>query len=66
MFKNSSKPSKDGLTIIVTDLTEKSQNMNPIISTLKEKYINAGFAVGILAQRSEYKGKLYDVGLNNE
>lgn len=66
MFKNSGKPSDDSLTIIVTDLTEKAQNMNPIISTLKDKYINAGFSVGILAQRSEYKGKIYDVGLNNE
>jgi hypothetical protein len=66
VFKNSGKPSDDSLTIIVTDLTEKAQNMNPIISTLKDKYINAGFSVGILAQRSEYKGKVYDVGLNNE
>jgi hypothetical protein len=66
VFKNSSKPSDDSFTVIVTDLTEKAQNMSPIISTLKDKYINAGFSVGILAQRSEYKGKIYDVGLNNE
>jgi hypothetical protein len=66
VFKNSAKPSDDSLTVIVTDLTEKAQNMNPIISTIKDKYINAGFSVGILAQRSEYKGKIYDVGLTNE
>ena len=66
VFTNSDKPSDDSLTIIVTDLTEKAQNINPIITTLKDRYINAGFSVGILAQRSKYKGKIYDVGSTNE
>jgi len=66
VFKNSIKPSDDSLTIIVTDLTEKDQNMNPIITTLKNRYINEGFSVGILAQRSQYDGKIYDVGLSNK
>ena len=63
---NLGKPTDDSLTIVITDLTEGDQNMEPVIQSLKERYINTGFSVGILAQRSEYKGKIYDVGLDNQ
>jgi hypothetical protein len=63
---NSDKITNDNLTFIVTDLTEKSQDMLSIFELLKTKYINSDFAVGILALRSEFNGTVYDVGINNE
>ncbi len=66
VINNTDKANNDSLTLIVTDLTENKQNMLNVLEALKQKYINTDFAVGILALRSEFKGLVYDVGLNNE
>jgi len=63
---NTDKATNDGLTLIVTDLTENKQSMLNIFELLKQKYFNSDFAIGILALRSEFNGSVYDVGLNNE
>jgi len=63
---NADKATNDSLTLIITDLTENKQNMLNVFESLKQRYINADFAVGILSLRSEFNGLVYDVGLNNE
>lgn len=63
---NADKPSNDSLVLIVTDMTENNQNMRDVFESLKQKYLNAGFSVGVLAQRSQFNGTVYDVGNNNE
>jgi hypothetical protein len=60
------KPTNDSLILIVSDMTENNQNMRDVFESLKQKYINAGFAVGLFAQRSQFNGTVYDVGINND
>lgn len=60
------KPSNDSLVLIVSDMTENNQNIRDILESFKQKYLNAGFSVGVLAQRSQFNGTVYDVGNNNE
>lgn len=61
-----SSPQNDGLSIIVTDLYQKSADSGEIAEQLDENYLKKGMAVGVLAIRSEFKGKIYDVGRKNE
>ncbi|HEX7957070.1 MAG TPA: hypothetical protein VF508_09015 [Pyrinomonadaceae bacterium] len=53
------------LTLIVTDLFQDNADINLVTSKLREKYVSRGLAVGVLGVRSEYAGKVYDVGVNN-
>lgn len=53
------------LTVIVTDLFQDKSDVNLLIAKLKDKYINSGHAIGILAVRSQFSGTVYDVGVNN-
>jgi hypothetical protein len=55
----------NNLTIIVTDLFQTDVDVNLITSKIKEKYLANGFAVGVLALRSEFSGEIFDVGPNN-
>ncbi len=56
---------KDRISIIVTDLYQKNSDTNLVLKKLKEDYLQKGYAVGILAIRSEFDGIIYDVGIKN-
>ncbi len=53
------------LNIIVTDLFQDNADINPLIEKIKTKFIGKGLAVGVLAVKSQFNGKIYDVGANN-
>lgn len=55
----------DRMTIIVTDLFQTDADVNLIVNKIKDKYIANNLAVGVLAIKSEFNGKIYDVGPNN-
>ena len=56
---------KDRISIIVTDLYQKDSDTNLVLKKLKEDYLQKGYAVGVLAIRSEFDGIIYDVGIKN-
>lgn len=56
---------KERVSIIVTDLYQKDSDTNLVLRRLKEDYLQKGYAVGILAIRSEFDGTIYDVGIKN-
>ena len=51
------------LTLIVTDLFQNNADVNLLIKKLNDKFINKNLAIGILAVKSAFKGKVYCVGL---
>ena len=57
-----STPGKDRLAIIITDLYQRDADINAILKPLSEKYLRAGYAIGIVAIKSEFIGTIYDVG----
>lgn len=56
---------KDRVSIIVTDLYQKNADANLVLQKLKADYLQPGYAVGIIAVRSEFDGIIYDVGIKN-
>ncbi len=50
------------LIVIVTDLFQDRRDVNLLVSQLKEKYIKNGLEVGLLGLRSEFNGKVYNLG----
>lgn len=55
----------DNLTVIVSDLFQEKADINQLSEKIKTKFIAADRAVGVLAIRSQYSGKIFDVGSNN-
>jgi hypothetical protein len=55
----------DHLTVIITDLFQDNADVNQLSTKLKNKFIAAGLAVGVLGLRSQFHGKIYDVGAYN-
>lgn len=53
------------LTIVVTDLFQDNADVNQLSDKIKSKFITANLAVGILGIKSQFNGKIYDVGSNN-
>lgn len=53
------------LSIIVTDLFQDNADINPLIEKIKTKFIGNNLAVGVMAVKSQFSGKIYDVGTNN-
>lgn len=60
-----STPSPNKLSIIVTDLYQTDNDISSVIGELKTKYLQKDYAVGILGIRSEFMGKVYDIGVRN-
>lgn len=56
---------QDKVSIIVTDLYQKDSDTNLLLQKLKESYLQKGYAVGVIAVRSEFDGIIYDVGIKN-
>ena len=50
------------LVVIVTDLFQDRRDVNLLVSQLKDKYIKNGLEVGLLGLRSEFNGKVYNLG----
>ncbi|MBK8464914.1 MAG: hypothetical protein IPL32_03705 [Chloracidobacterium sp.] len=55
----------EALTIIVTDLFQERADINQLSEKIKSKFISNNLAVGILGIRSQYNGRIFDVGTNN-
>lgn len=55
----------DNLTIIVTDLFQERADINQLSEKIKSKFLTNGRAVGILGIKSQFAGKIFDVGINN-
>ena len=56
----SASKEENRLVIIVTDLFQDRNDINLLVSQLKEGYLKRGVAVGLLGVRSEFDGKVYD------
>lgn len=52
------------LTIIVTDLFQNNADVNLLIQKLNEKFLSKKLSVGILAVKSEFTGRVWDVGIH--
>jgi hypothetical protein len=61
-----SEPSPDGLSAIVTDLYQKDADVRLVQNQLAQRYLEKGYAIGVLAVKSEFKGTIYDVGLTSQ
>ncbi len=58
---------KDKLTVIFTDLYQKDADINNISLAIKNNYQKRkGYAIGILAVKSEFNGTIYDIGANSK
>jgi hypothetical protein len=55
-------PDPNKLSIIVTDLYQTDTDINSVNEILKNDYLEKGYAVGVLGVRSQFKGKVYDIG----
>jgi hypothetical protein len=53
------------LTIIVTDLFQERADINQLSEKISAKFIKNNQAVGVLGIRSQFNGKIFDVGPNN-
>jgi hypothetical protein len=59
-------PKANTLNIIVTDLYQKDADVQLVQNILKKEYLEAGYAIGVLAIKSEFNGTIYDVGLSGQ
>ena len=61
---------ENDLYIIVTDLYQnlgqQDAENNRGLKTIKERYLLQGYSVGILGVKSEFDGKIYDIGYKGE
>ena len=49
------------VTVIITDLFENKNTNEQLIRQIKQKYLAAGGTAAVLALRSEFDGKVYDI-----
>ncbi len=54
------------LTLIITDLFQNNADVNLLIKKLNEKFIRKDLAIGILAIKSAFCGKVYGVGIQGK
>ncbi len=59
-------PAENQLSLVVTDLYQKDADVRLVQNLLAQRYLSQGYAVGILAVKSEFKGTVYDVGISNQ
>jgi hypothetical protein len=60
------KLAPDRLDVVVTDLYQKDADVQVVQNQLKDRYLEQGYGVGILAIKSEFNGTIYDVGLSGQ
>lgn len=56
------EPEDDKVSLIVTDLYQKGDDIQEVTEELKQYLVKQDYAVGLLAIRSEFSGMIYDVG----
>lgn len=56
---------EDNLNIVVTDLFQTDQDLDNLIGILKAKYLIKNNGIGIIGLKSQFNGKIYDVGKNS-
>ena len=54
------------LVVIVTDLFQDNGDINRLLPELKEKYIKKRLDVGLFGLRSQFDGRVYDIGSGAE
>ncbi|WP_404785102.1 hypothetical protein [Altericista sp. CCNU0014] len=59
-------PADNRLSLVVTDLYQKDADVRLVQNLLAQRYLEKGYAIGILAVKSEFKGTVYDVGISNQ
>ena len=52
----------NSLSIVVTDLFQTKGDESAMVETLSQKLVNSDLAFAVIAMRSEFKGRIYDVG----
>ncbi|MCS4099896.1 hypothetical protein [Salinibacter ruber] len=52
----------DGLTVLLTDLFQSSADMNAVSRAIARQAFDQGLAVGVIASRFQFDGRIYDVG----
>lgn len=50
------------LTIIITDLFQTNQDLDSLVNSLKNKGLNNGKAIAIVGIKSQFNGKIFDIG----
>ncbi|MGB8698612.1 MAG: hypothetical protein WCD18_04280 [Thermosynechococcaceae cyanobacterium] len=54
------------VNVIVTDLYQKNADIGRVQGPMTQNYLERGYAIGVLAVKSEFNGTIYDVGLTNQ
>ncbi len=52
----------DGLTVLVTDLFQSNADMNAVSQAIVSRTFDEGLAVGLVASRFSFDGRIYDIG----
>lgn len=52
------------LTIIVTDLFQTNQDLDSLVHSIKNKGLGEGKALAVIGFKSQFNGKIFDVGKN--
>lgn len=52
------------LVVIVTDLFQANSDINLLVNQLKERFIKNDLEVGLFGIRSEFNGRVYDLGID--
>ncbi len=56
---------KNNLNIIITDLFQIDADVNLLIERLNQKFLTKDISVGVLGVKSQFNGKVFDVGLED-
>ena len=56
---------KNNLNIIITDLFQTDADVNLLIDKLNNRFLTKDIAVGVLGIKSQFNGRVWDVGLEN-
>ncbi|HEX3028167.1 MAG TPA: hypothetical protein VHT34_02425 [Clostridia bacterium] len=55
---------KSNMSIIITDLFEDNSNVDPLINYIRKDCGQSDISIGVLALKSYFKGRVYDIGRN--
>lgn len=60
-----SSANKSHLNIVITDLFQDQTDIDLLSKQISNNFIREGYAVGVFGIKSQFEGKIYDVGRNN-
>ncbi|MFH0992059.1 MAG: hypothetical protein V1799_18795 [bacterium] len=58
--------STERLTIIVADLFQDDADVTQLVNKLKDRFLPKDLSVGLLGIKSEFRGTVFDVGINRD